>query len=134
MTCGPQGALQAGLRATVASMVTEADTAIALGSGNVPVLGTPRLLALAEAATLAAIGPYLDRADTSVGTAVRLEHKRASAVGEELVVEAELTEVDGRRLLFSFVARAGGEVTGAGTIERVIVPAARFTERCSSGG
>jgi fluoroacetyl-CoA thioesterase len=129
MTATPQAALAVGLRATVRAVVTEADTAVAAGSGDVPVLGTPRLLALAEAATIAATAPYLDEAHTSVGTAVRLEHKRASPVGEELVIEAELTEVDGRRLVFSFVARAGdpaADLVGAGTIERVVVRRDRF--------
>src|SRR5499427_6713239 len=75
------------------------------GSGDVPVLATPRLLALAEAATVAAISPHLAPGMTSVGTSVSLEHRRASPVGAEVVVEAELTEVDGRRLMFSFIAR-----------------------------
>ena len=81
------------------------DTAAALGSGDVPVLGTPRLLALAEAATVAAVAPHLAPGQTTVGTAVTLEHRRASPVGSGLVIEAELTEVDGRRLVFSFIAR-----------------------------
>src|SRR5947207_2067990 len=78
------------------------------GSGDVPVLATPRLLALAEAATVAAIAPHLAPGMTSVGTSASLEHRRASPVGTKLVVEAELTEVDGRRLVFSFIAREGG--------------------------
>ncbi|HEY7143895.1 MAG TPA: hotdog domain-containing protein [Streptosporangiaceae bacterium] len=133
MTAGARAVLTTGLRATVRAVVTEADTATALGSGDVPVLGTPRLLALAETATLAAIGSYLEPERTSVGTAVRMEHKRAAAVGEELVVEAELTAVDGRRLEFSFVAWAGDPaadlVVGAGTIERVVVRRERFSGR-----
>ena len=70
-----------------------------------PVLGTPRLLALAEAATVAAVAPHLADGLTTVGTAVTLEHRQASPVGAEIVVEAELTEVDGRRLVFGFIAR-----------------------------
>jgi fluoroacetyl-CoA thioesterase len=97
--------LAVGLRASVRAVVGEPDTAVALGSGDVPVLGTPRLLALAEAATVAAVAPYLTLGETTVGTAVTLEHRRASPVGSGLVVEAELTEVDGRRLVFSFIAR-----------------------------
>ena len=97
--------MSAGLRATVRATVTEADTAEAMGSGDVPVLGTPRLLALAEAATVAAVAPHLAPGQTTVGTAVTLEHRRASPVGSGLVIEAELTEVDGRRLVFSFIAR-----------------------------
>jgi len=128
--------LTAGLRATVAAVVTEADTAQALGSGDVPVLGTPRLLALAEAATVAAVGPQLADGLTSVGTAVSLEHRRASPVGAEIVVEAELTEVDGSRLVFGFIARAAGTdediVVGAGTVERVILNSERFIARAGA--
>jgi predicted thioesterase len=109
----------AGQRASVSAVVADADTAISAGSGDVPVLATPRLLALAEAATVAAIAPHLPAGMTSVGTSVSLEHRRASPVGAEVVVEAELTEIDGRRLMFSFIAREsarrpGGMGEGAG--------------------
>src|SRR5215472_12709985 len=127
-----------GQRASVRIVVTEADTATRFGSGDVPVLATPRLLALAEAASVAAVAPHLAGGTTSVGTGVSLEHRRASPVGAEIVVEAELTGVDGRRLVFSFIARqaaAGREaadpeapedlVVGAGTVERVVVDRAK---------
>ncbi len=97
--------LAAGLRATVRHVVTEADTAIEAGSGDVPVLATPRLLALAEAACVAALESHLDEGMTSVGTGVGLEHRQASPVGAEIEVEAELTELTGRRLVFGCVAR-----------------------------
>jgi predicted thioesterase len=113
--------------------VTDADTAEAMGSGNVPVLATPRLLALAEAATVAAVAPHRADGQTTVGTAASLEHRTASPVGAVVVVEAELTEVDGRRLVFDFIARAGDVeddvVVGAGTVERVVLDRARFLAR-----
>jgi fluoroacetyl-CoA thioesterase len=143
----------AGQRASVSAVVADADTAISAGSGDVPVLATPRLLALAEAAAVAAIAPHLPPGMTSVGTSASLEHRRASPVGAEVVVEAELTEVDGRRLMFSFIAResahrpggdgegarsaagAGGDgqdlVVGAGTVERVLVDRAAFLARAA---
>ena len=127
----------AGQRASVSAVVTDADTAISAGSGDVPVLATPRLLALAEAAAVAAIAPHLAPGMTSVGTSASLEHRRASPVGAEVVVEAELTEVDGRRLMFSFIAREGGQdgdedlVVGAGTVERVLVDRAAFLARAA---
>jgi fluoroacetyl-CoA thioesterase len=134
--------IAAGQRASVSHLVAEADTAIQAGSGDVPVLATPRLLALAEAATVAAISPYLPAGMTSVGTSVTLEHRRASPVGAGLVVEAELTEVDGRRLLFDFIARETGppgaadghgeeRVVGAGTVERVLVDRDAFLARAA---
>lgn len=141
--------LTPGLRATVAARVTRADTAAALGSGDVEVLGTPRLLALAEAATVAAVAPVISGSRTTVGTAVALRHKRPSGIGARVAVEAELTEIDGRRLVFSFIARMvdgggadGGDgadadgghadledrsgIIGTGTIERVLVDRERF--------
>ena len=105
----------AGQRASVSVVVADADTAISAGSGDVPVLATPRLLALAEAAAVAAIVPHLAPGMTSVGTSASLEHRRASPVGAEVVVEAELTEVDGRRLMFSFIARESAHRPGGGT-------------------
>ena len=107
----------AGQRASVSAVVADADTAISAGSGDVPVLATPRLLALAEAATMAAIAPHLPPGMTSVGTSVSLEHRRASPVGAEVVVEAELTEIDGRRLMFSFIARESARRPGGAGID-----------------
>ena len=129
----------------MSAVVGEEDTAIRAGSGDVPVLATPRLLALAEAASVAAITPNLAPGMTSVGTSASLEHRRASPVGAEVVVEAELTEVDGRRLVFSFIAREGGQrpgghgddgdedrVVGAGTVERVLVDRKAFLARAEA--
>ena len=119
-----------GLRATIAAEVTDADTARALGSGDVPVLGTPRLLALAEAACVAAVAPQLDEGQTTVGTAVSLEHKRARPIGAQIEVEAELAGIEGRRLFFNFIAYGPGTgddaVIGAGTVERMLVDRDRF--------
>jgi fluoroacetyl-CoA thioesterase len=130
--------LSVGLRASVQAAVTEADTAEAMGSGDVPVLATPRLLALAEAAASAAVAPHLADGFTTVGTSASVEHRRASPLGAEVVVEAELTEVDGRRLVFGFIARAAGTdqdvVVGAGTVERVVLNRARFIARAQAGG
>jgi fluoroacetyl-CoA thioesterase len=125
--------LAVGLRATVQVVVSEADTSAAMGSGDVPVLGTPRLLALAEAASVAAVAQYLTAGFTSVGTAVNMEHHRASPLGSQVLVEAELTTVAGTRLSFSFIARDPEErVIGAGTHERVVVERARFLARAGS--
>jgi fluoroacetyl-CoA thioesterase len=130
---GTSPGLAVGLRASITAEVTPADTAVELGSGDLAVLGTPRLLALAEAACVAAVAPQLLDGQTTVGTAVSLEHKRPSLVGTALEVEAELTAINGRRLVFNFIAYGPGEgddaVIGAGNAERVIVDADRFLER-----
>ena len=120
----------AGRRAGITMVVGMEDTAAALGSGDVPVLGTPRLLALAEAATVRAAAGVLAPGQTPVGTSVRLEHTAASPVGMRVTVTAELTAVDGRRLTFAVEAvDAHGTVAGLGTIERVVVDRAGFVAR-----
>ncbi|MFB9894214.1 thioesterase family protein [Planobispora takensis] len=121
--------LAPGLRATLLIMVEREDTAVKVGSGDVPVLATPRLLALAEQATVQAVSGELDPGRTSVGTRVTLEHLAASPVGTHVEIAAELTEVDGRRLVFAFTARDENTLVGTGTIERMIVDRDRFLAR-----
>ena len=127
------GGIVVGLRATVTAEVTEADTAASLGSGDLPVLGTPRLLALAEAACVAAVAPHLGGGQTTVGSAVSLEHKRPSPIGSSVEVQAELTDIDERTLFFMFVAYGPGAgddaVIGAGTVQRVLVDSERFLRK-----
>lgn len=111
--------------------VTDADTAATLGSGSLPVLGTPRLLAWCEAATCEVIEPSLGPGETSVGTWVELEHTRASAVGVHLEVTATPVHHDGRLHRFSVVARevSSGHVVATGEVTRVVVDAERFLAR-----
>jgi fluoroacetyl-CoA thioesterase len=118
--------LQPGLSARVELTVTDADTAQALGSGDVPVLATPRVLALAEAATVAALAARLETGQTTVGTRVELDHLAATAVGRRVTVLAILAKVDGRRLLFDIVVRDGDELVAEGRVERVMVDRQRF--------
>jgi fluoroacetyl-CoA thioesterase len=116
--------------ATLTFTVADDDTAAAVGSGDLPVLGTPRLLAWAEAATCAAVADELDGAATSVGTRVALEHRSASAVGEVLRVTASVVHRDGRLLRFEVVAVDSREtVVGHGEVTRVVVDRRRFMDR-----
>ena len=111
--------------------VTDDDTAEALGSGSLPVLATPRLLAWCEAVTCTAIEDALDAGQTSVGTRVQLEHLAASPVGAEVEVTASTAYVDGRLHRFTVGARhtGDGKVVGAGEVTRVVVDAERFLDR-----
>jgi len=110
--------------------VTDEDTACSLGSGDLDVLGTPRLLAWCEQATVVALAGRLDAASSTVGTRVELAHLRASAVGTEVTVRADLVHVDGRLLRFDVVAEdADGTVLGHGQVTRVVVDRARFLAR-----
>jgi fluoroacetyl-CoA thioesterase len=121
--------LRPGLAARVELTVAEADTAAALGSGDVPVLATPRVLALAEAATVAATAAALPAGSTTVGTRVELAHLAATAVGRTVVAEAILSDVDGRRLGFTVSVRDGDDVAARGRVERVIVDREAFVTR-----
>jgi len=122
-------------QATLTFTVTDADTAEAVGSGSLPVLGTPRVLAWCEAATCAAIEPALPEGATSVGTRVSLEHLAASPIGAVVEVTATSVYVDGRLHRFSVAARhAGGtakdaKVVASGEVTRVVVDSDRFLSR-----
>ncbi|HYN55675.1 MAG TPA: hypothetical protein VES03_00610 [Motilibacterales bacterium] len=121
--------------------VSDEDTAIALGSGDVPVLATPRLMAWMEAATVAAAATRLDVTSTTVGVEVWMRHRRATAVGAS--VEVEVTEVSDldRGLSFEVVARevpggegdhtaaAPGREVASGRVVRAIVDRAAFLSR-----
>lgn len=128
-------ALQVGLAATVTHTVTSDDTAVALGSGDVPVLATPRLIAWAEGATVAAVAQAVARDETTVGTKVEFAHLAPSAVGAEVTVTATLAEVDARRLAFQVVAsdQTDGRSLGIGRVERVVVDRQRFISKASPG-
>ena len=123
------------LSATLTFTVTEDDTAIAVGSGTLPVLGTPRLLAWCEAATCAALEPTLGAGSTSVGTRIALEHTGASPVGQQLEVTASTTYVDGRLHRFTVATRhlddqaRPGKVVATGEITRVVVESEKFLSR-----
>jgi fluoroacetyl-CoA thioesterase len=119
-------ALEPGLSASVALTVTEADTAQALGSGDVPVLGTPRLIALAEAATVRATARHLPPGTTTVGTLVSVSHLAPTPIGGTVTVNAELSTVDGRRLTFAVSAAQDGNPVAEGTVERMLVDRSRF--------
>lgn len=121
--------LAAGLAARVELTVTDADTAQALGSGDVPVLATPRILALVEAATVAATAAHLDFGYTTVGTTVELDHVAATAVGRTVVAEAHLVAVADRRLTFEVEVHDGPTVAARGRVQRAIVDRQRFLEK-----
>jgi len=116
-----------GRTATRELVVSEADTAVAVGSGSLPVLGTPVLLAWCEAATCAALD--LPEGQTSVGTRVSLEHLAASPVGAPVSITASVAYVDGRLVRFTVEARMGDKLVGTGEITRVIVDPERFMSR-----
>lgn len=114
--------------------VTDADTAVALGSGDVPVLATPRLIAWMEAQTVREAWALLHEGQTTVGTAVRVEHLRATPLGGFVEVTATPPiEAGDRKLTFSVLAVDGsGQIVAQGEIERAIVDRARFLARAAA--
>jgi predicted thioesterase len=112
--------------------VTDSDTAQAMGSGDVPVLGTPRVLALAEAATVAATARTLSPGTTTVGTRVELDHRAPTPVGRAVAAVAQLAKVDGRRLLFEVSVTDGARIIAEGRVERVLVNRHAFVEKAFS--
>jgi predicted thioesterase len=120
--------LRTGLAASVDLVVGAQDTAISLGSGDVPVLGTPRVVALAEAATVAAVAGALPAGRTTVGTRVELQHRAPSALGRRVTAAAVLVGVDGRKLVFDVTVRDGEAVVATAVVDRVVVDREKFVE------
>ncbi|MFF5179933.1 thioesterase family protein [Micromonospora sp. NPDC000316] len=125
----PEPAFAPGLTAQVELTVTDADTAQAVGSGDVPVLGTPRVLALAEAATVAATATGMPPGSTTVGTRVELEHLAPTVVGRTVRAQALLAAVDGRRLSFEVTVSDGDQTVARGRVDRIMVDRQRFVDR-----
>lgn len=113
--------------------VTDADTAVALGSGDVPVLATPRLMWM-EAATVRSADAFLAKGQTTVGTGIRIEHRRPTGVGGSIeITAAPQRDAASRRLTFDVQAIDGsGQVVAAGQIERAIVDRQRFLASVSA--
>lgn len=115
-------------------VVGEVDTAVALGSGDVEVLGTPRLVALFEQATVEALHGVLDDGQSSVGMRVQIDHLQPTPVGAEVVVEATLDKIEGRRLTFTVTASDSGGLVAAGKVTRVMIDVDKFMSKCCSAG
>ena len=123
-------AIETGLRASGSFTVGDADTAAALGSGDVPVLATPRLIAWSEAVTVRALGGHIADDATTVGTRVELDHLGATAIGTEVTIEVVLSDVDGRKLRFEVHAWQDESVTIArGVVSRALMDREKFLAR-----
>jgi fluoroacetyl-CoA thioesterase len=94
-----------------------------------PVFATPMMVAAMENAALNAVRVYLDHGESAVGTGVNVRHLAATPAGHQITAEAEVTEVDGRRIAFKVSARDNTELIGEGTHERMVVDLARLDKR-----
>jgi len=121
--------LAPGLRGEARLVVTEEDTAQHLGSGNVAVLATPRMIALMENASVKAVDHLLPSGQATVGSEIRVRHLAATPQEMEVTVRSELVEVEGRRLTFKVEAFDEREKIGEGTHIRFIIDLDRFREK-----
>jgi predicted thioesterase len=127
-----------GLTAQVELTVGEEDTARFFRSGDVPVLATPRLIAMCEEAALRATDGHLTSSQSSVATRVQFDHLAPVGLGKVVLAEATLVKVEGRRLIFTVSAarleRDGGGLIGAGRVTRVLVNEAKFLAKADAAG
>ena len=124
--------LKVGLKNSVAQVVTENDTAVAVGSGSLKVLATPKLIALAERAAADLLEKNLSPELTSVGIAVNVEHTAPTPVGMKIFAEVEILEIAGRKIIFEVTANdERGEIL-RGKHERFIVNREKFQSKADS--
>ena len=122
-------ALEPGLAAQVTMIVAEADTAEALRCGEVAVLATPRVINLAEEATVLALAGRLEANETSVGMRIQLDHLAPSAIGAHVTADATLEKVEGRRLTFTVSISDDRGLIAAGKVTRVVVDRDKFLDK-----
>lgn len=121
--------MEIGLTYTSRLTVTDDKTAIALGSGDMPVLATPAMLALMENAAMLAVAPHLPEGSTTVGGQIESSHLRPTPIGGEVTATATLERVDGRKLFFHVEAHQGEVLLGEGSHLRFIVDREKFMSK-----
>ena len=121
--------LEAGIKGEQMTEVVYENTATAVGSGVLEVFATPCMLALMENAAVNALTPHLAEGEGTVGTLMNAKHLSPTPVGLEVTCRAELTEVDGRRLVFKVTAEDARGPIGEGTHERAIIQNERFVTK-----
>ena len=121
--------MEKGLVYTSKVKVTQANTALALGSGDMEVFATPALVALMENAAMKAVQPELPEGSTTVGAFIETTHVKPSALGEEVSATAVLENVEGRKLTFKVTASDTKGVVGEATHIRYIVDRERFMSK-----
>ena len=124
--------LSPGLTGEAETVVVHENTAAAVGAGGVEVFGTPMMIALMENAAWKAVAEQLDPGYVTVGTIVNIRHLAATPLGQKVRASAELTEVDGRRLVFHVTAYDEKQKIGEGQHERFIVHLQRFLDRMNA--
>lgn len=124
--------LETGIKGTRTVTVSEDNTAKAMGSGTLDVFATPALIALMEETCWRSVANELEEGCGTVGTLLEIRHTAPTPVGMEVTCESELTEVDGRRLVFEVTASDAKGVVGEGRHERFIIQNEKFQAKANA--
>jgi predicted thioesterase len=124
--------LKAGIKGTQKVTVTASNTAKTMGSGTLDVFATPALIALMEETSWRSVADALEEGNGTVGTMLNVKHTAPTPLGMEVTCESELTEVDGRRLVFSLRAYDAQGIVGEGTHERFIIQNEKFQQKANA--
>ncbi len=123
-----------GLKGRAETVVTQSNTAAAVGSGLLPVFGTPMMIGLMENAAVDALSGHLAEGEGSVGTHLDISHDAATPIGMKVWAEAELTAVDGRALTFAVTAFDEAGPIGKGVHNRFIIQSEKFMAKAQKKG
>ena len=121
--------VETGLTHTSQLTVTPAVTAIEMGSGDMPVLATPAMMALMENAAMLAVADHLPQGSTTVGGHIASSHLKPSRLGDTVTATATVTRIDGKKIEFKVEARCGDTLLGEGTHLRFVVDQEKFMSR-----
>lgn len=121
--------MEIGLKHESTTVVSAANTAATLGSGDMDVFATPAMVALMENAAMLAVRDHLPEGSATVGTQINTSHLKASPLGATITASAELTAVDGRRLTFAVKAWDEKGIIGEGSHTRFVVDRERFLSK-----
>jgi len=124
--------MKVGMKHTIKETVSQEKTAANVGSGLLPVYATPAMIALMEKCASECVAPFIEDGKSSVGTMLHVKHLAASPIGIEITCTATLTEIDGRRLMFSLEVSDEKGPIGEGTHERFVIDVDRFMAKCQS--
>ena len=118
-----------GMKGRAEAVVSDQNSAIAAGSGTLPVFATPWMCALMEKAAWTAVAPGLAPGESTVGTKLDITHSSATPIGLKVWAESEVTLVDGKRMEFRVAAYDEKGLIGEGTHERFLVTDERFLSK-----
>lgn len=123
--------LTVGIKGKAETIVSEANSAKTLGSGTLDVFGTPAMVALMEETALKSVAPYLDEGCGTVGISLNVTHDAPTPFGMKVWCESELTEIDGRKLVFQVTAYDAKGKIGGGRHERFIIQNEKFQAKAN---